>query len=507
MAAMDERLWRVTALAAAALALAFTGVNGPAAAEEKGTRPAEGPVLADVSGTWVAALSHLGETQRFGLRFEPNDKNELIVKMTAPAVHVWDVPIGKATLEPGRVRIGSGFVLDYDHAAGTLSGTVPSALIPVHKIVAAFHRGTLDQTPRPELDAPAARPAWTFDAGAPVWADALFDGGTVYVGAEDGRLHALEAKTGKERWSFRAGGPIRARPTRWAADLFFQADDGYLYRVDAATGAERARIRVNEKAIERLPPSNEKSRFDRTASGATLANGRLYVGTYDGHVLTLDPAEGSRLWDFAAGDTVLSTPVVDSGRVYFGSYDGNVYAVDAASGALVWKHATGAPVVSTPALHEGRVIVGSRSYDLLALDGATGAPAWTRYIWFSWVESPATVRDGTAYLGSSDAAKVFAVDARTGKSVWETDAHGWAWAQPAATDTRVFVGTTATPHYLVGHAAAFLAMDRATGHVAWRFPAAAPTGDETYGFPGSPAVGDGLVFAGALDGRVYAFTQ
>jgi outer membrane protein assembly factor BamB len=506
MKATHERPWRLPARAAA-LALAFTGLNGRSVAQEKAVRPAQGPVLADVAGTWVASLSHAGETQPFALRFEANDKGELVVKMTAPAVHVWEVPIGTAALEPGRVRIGGGFVLDYDHAAGTLSGTIPSVLIPVYDIAAVFHRGALERTPRPDPTAPVVKPVWTFDAGAPVWADALFDAGTLYVGADDGRLHALEAKTGKERWSFRAGGPIRALPTRSAGDLFFQADDGFLYRIDATSGAERSKVRVNEKAIERLPPSNEKSRFDRVASGATLANGRLFVGTHDGHVLALDPAGGSRLWDFAAGDTVLSTPVVDSGRVYFGSYDGNVYAVDAASGSLVWKHDTGKPVVSTPALHEGRVIVGSRSYDLLALDGVSGAPAWTRYIWFSWIESSATVRDGTAYLGSSDAAKVFAIDARTGKSVWELDARGWAWGQPAVTDTRVFLGTTATPHYLVGHESAFLAIDRATGRLAWRHPLAAPAADETYGFPSSPAVGDGLVFAGALDGRVYAFAQ
>ena len=129
-------------------------------------------------------------------------------------------------------------------------------------------------------------------------------------------------------------------------------------------------------------------------------------------VLCLDAKDGKRLWDFAAGDSVLSTPVVDAGRVTFGSFDGNVYAVDAASGALAWKHDTGAPVVSTPALHEGRVIV-----------------------------------------------------------------------------------------------SAFVAVGWVTGKMAWRFPVAKPKDDSTYGFAASPAVGEGLVFAGAVDGKVYAFVQ
>lgn len=58
------------------------------------------------------------------------------------------------------------------------------------------------------------------------------------------------------------------------------------------------------------------------------------------------------------------------------------------------------------------MIVGSRSYDLLALDGKTGATVWNRYVWFSWVESPVAVREAMAYVGSSDAAKLYALHPR-----------------------------------------------------------------------------------------------
>ena len=485
-------------LTVAALATTFSAVNdGSAQAQDK-------PALA---GTWVATLSYAGETQSVALTFEPSAGGDFLVKLSSPAVHVWDVPIGKAKVEGGKVRIGQAIVFDYDPVAGTISGAMPKAFVPVHTIPAIFRRAKLEHPPRPQPTAPVVEPAWVFDAGAPVWADATYADGVVYVGADDGRLHALEARTGKERWVFRAGGPIRARVTPAAGELFVQADDGFLYKIDAAKGTERFKVRVNLKPIERLPPSHEKSRFDRSASAATVANGRIILGTHDGHVLCLDAKDGKRLWDFAAGDSVLSTPVVDAGRVAFGSFDGNVYAVDAASGALAWKHDTGAPVVSTPALHEGRVIVGSRSYDLVALDGTTGVPAWTRYIWFSWVESPVAVLGGTAYVGSSDAARLYAFDARTGRSVWDVDVHGWAWGQPAVTDKRVFIGTSATPNYLVGHDSAFVAVDRMTGQMARRFPVAKPKDDSTYGFAASPAVGEGLVFAGAVDGKVYAFAQ
>ena len=42
-------------------------------------------------------------------------------------VHLWDVPIAKATVEGEKVRIGKTIVFDHDPVAGTLSGTMPKA--------------------------------------------------------------------------------------------------------------------------------------------------------------------------------------------------------------------------------------------------------------------------------------------------------------------------------------------------------------------------------------------
>ena len=150
------------------------------------------------------------------------------------------------------------------------------------------------------------------------------------------------------------------------------------------------------------------------------------------------------------------------------------------------------------------VVVGNRAYDLVGITAATGEIAWKRYVWFSWIESSATVKDGVAYLGSSDAALVSAVDAKTGRARWQADVYGWAWGQPAVTDSRVYMGTSSQAGYPAGHRAGVMALDRATGTVAWRYesPAAA---SGAFGFPGSPAVGEGFVYVSGLDGRLYAF--
>jgi len=484
------------------------GCSGPrvSAAEPRGA-----PSQEDLAGTWVARPSHQGESSVVALELERSGADSFLVRWSAPATDVWDLPLGPARIHESGIQVGP-LALTYDRSAQTLSGILPDAIVPVYAIPVVFHRSPpLLRTERRAPDAPVVQPVWTFDAGAPIWADAAYSSGAALAGADDGTLHALEARTGKPLWSFRAGGAIRARPAVIDGDVLVPADDGQLYRLDAKTGKERSRVRIAEKPTLRLPIGDEKSRYDFHGSGIATGGGRLYLGTHDGRVLALAPGAAERIWEFRAGDSVVATPLVVSDKVYFGSFDGSVYALDAASGALLWKHDTGAPVTSTPAFHDGLVIVGSRSYDLLALDGKTGRPAWTRYYWFSWVESPATIFSGSAYVGSSDAAKLSAFETGTGRRIWEVDAGGSTWGQPAVTSERVFTGAVGTLHYLVPHRASVLAVDRQTGRPIWRYPVRPPESTSAkvscYGFAGSPALGEGLVYFPGLDGRLYAFAQ
>jgi outer membrane protein assembly factor BamB len=487
-------------MTAAAALFALVAVSSPSA---------EPPLtVAEIAGLWAGTLAHAGEIEPFALEIEPGADGQVTLRMSVPVVHLDRAPIGRVVpdLRGEEVRLGP-FVLRYDREAKTLRGVVPKDLVPVHEIPLTLRRvERFDVPSRPPIAAPRATPAWTFDAGSPLWAGATYVEGTVYAGGQDGRLQALDARTGKKKWSFRAGGPIRTRATVAGGEVYVQADDGFLYRLGARGGEERWRVRVVEKRIERLPFDDPKSRYDRFGSDATLAEGRLFLGTHDGLVLALDPASGERVWEHASGDSVLAAPAVVAGRVFFGSFDGHVYALEASTGKLLWKRDTRGPVVSTPAVVGDRVVVGNRAYDLLGLDAATGEPAWSRYVWFSWVESSAAVRDGVAYVGSSDTAAVYAFDVRTGERRWKTDVFGWAWGQPAVTDTRVYAGTASQKDYLAGHAGLVVAMDRATGRPVWHY-VAEPTTAGAYGFPGSPAVGEGLVFVTGLDGRVLALTQ
>ena len=137
-------------------------------------------------------------------------------------------------------------------------------------------------------------------------------------------------------------------------------------------------------------------------------------------MLALEAKNGARVWDAKTDDSVVATPLVSGDRIVVGSFDGRVYALDMLTGEKAWTFDTHAPVTTAAAAFDGTVVVGSRSYDLFALDAAHGRPVWSRYFWFSWVESPATIYQDVAYIGSSDAAALHAFDARSGRTIGDS---------------------------------------------------------------------------------------
>jgi len=479
-----------------------------AAAACAAAAPVTASPAGDLAGSWGGVLVHGGDSTSMALEFERAGGDTLHLRVSLPVIHLDRVPLGRfVPAARGDSILCGPFRLALDPRAGRLGGTMPAALVPVYTVPFELRRVEGFETPaRAPLEGPVRRPRWTYEAGAPIWAGTRVAGGTVYAGDTSGTVHALDAATGERRWTFRAAGPVRVRPTVAGGAVWFQADDGYLYRVRAADGTLEWKRRIIESRIERLPFHDPKSRYDRFGADVVVWEDLLFAGTHEGVMLALDRDTGTERWSFRAGDAILAAPAVAGGVLVFGGYDGRVYALDARTGGLRWSHDAKAPVVSTPAIHDGAAIVGTRGYDLLALALHDGALRWKRYVWMSWVESSPIIAAGTAYVGSSDAAALFAFDAASGRRNWKTDVHGWAWGQPAVAGDRLYAGTSGQVGYPAAHRAEVLALDRASGAVLWRFAADAPESG-AFGFPGSVSVGHGGVFAAGLDGRVYAFDE
>ena len=78
-----------------------------------------------------------------------------------------------------------------------------------------------------------------------------------------------------------------------------------------------------------------------------MANGIVYVGSYDKNLYAIDAVTGKEKWRFVTGDWVDSSPAVANGIVYVGSRDKNLYAIGANSSSLTTVPTTIPPTHST----------------------------------------------------------------------------------------------------------------------------------------------------------------
>jgi polyvinyl alcohol dehydrogenase (cytochrome) len=134
----------------------------------------------------------------------------------------------------------------------------------------------------------------------------------------------------------------------------------------------------------------------------TVFGGRIYVGSEDGTVYSLDAKTGCVYWTFKAPFTVKTavSPGFGGKILYFGDVGGNVYAVSSMAGKIVWKtHVDSHPaarITGSPVFYSGRLYVPVSSGEegsaidskyacctfrgsLVALDAATGKQIWKSY--------------------------------------------------------------------------------------------------------------------------------
>ena len=99
-------------------------------------------------------------------------------------------------------------------------------------------------------------------------------------------------------------------------------------------------------------PANDFSR--------AVADGVVYVSTYDGYVYALSASSGAKLWRNKVGLGGITSSAVANGVVYVSESNGNVYALSARTGDILWSNPTrGTYLNSSPIVVNGVVYVNS----------------------------------------------------------------------------------------------------------------------------------------------------
>ncbi|HQR72796.1 MAG TPA: PQQ-binding-like beta-propeller repeat protein [Burkholderiaceae bacterium] len=396
---------------------------------------------------------------------------------------------------------------------------------------------------------PTAQPTvkWSFKAAGPIVTTPAIAGGVVYIGSMSGHLYAIDQQTGQEKWNFKSRMPIASSAAVVDGTVYFVSSTGSLAAIDAANGQPRwvfateYERKFEAKNLHGYPSAAQTvpDAWDVYVSSPAVVNGVVYFGGGDGGVYAVDAKSGVLQWKFATGDVVHASPAVANGVVYVGSFDGNLYAIDAATGQQKWVfHGGQDPAIhnqvgfqSSPAVVDGVVYVGCRDAHVYAIDAATGRKKWDYPTSKSWVNVTPAVRDGMVYAATSDSSRFLALDARTGRLRFNFDAKAYVFSSAALAGPLAYFGA---------HNGRLYAVNAKTGALAWQFQTEGAKADpmkivdpdgslnrdafapifgdfedmylDFYRFisvgaiMGSPAVDQGVIYVGSMDGRLYALS-
>lgn len=224
-----------------------------------------------------------------------------------------------------------------------------------------------------------------------------------------------------------------------------------------------------------------------------VADGRVFVPTYDGKLFALDLESGAPLWPqpFEADGPLIGGVAVDGGTVYFGSSDAKVYAVDVETGEMRWPaFKTDREIWSTPVVANGNLYVTSLDSRLYVLDAATGEELWSFKTSAGVAAAPVLDEAGGRVLVGGFDARLRSVDLQTQEQVWSVRADNWFWSRPLLNAGVVFAASLDKKVY---------AVSAATSEEEWGEPFRA--GAE---IQAGPVVAGETLFVADRDGMLYA---
>lgn len=314
---------------------------------------------------------------------------------------------------------------------------------------------------------------------------AISDNNTVYVGASDGNLYAIDGKYGYIKWKFKTGGEIESSPSIAIDDtVFVGSSDGRLYAFEGLSG---------KKKWETMTGGPIQS------SPAIGLDGAVYVGSNDGYLYSVDGKTGALRWQFKAQDRIYSSPSIGSdGTIIVGSNDQKIYGIDSATGKKKWEFLTLGRVYTSAAIaYDGTAYIvsqGQNIYGVHAVESSTGYLKWISRenlngFTLGSINSPAIGEDGSIYVGGKS------LDRRTGavKSFGDLNSGvANAYSTPA-------LGADGTVYFGLGDSV--IAVNFVTGKRIWKYTTAGLVFS-------SPALGvDGTIYVGSDDGKIYALAS
>jgi outer membrane protein assembly factor BamB len=242
---------------------------------------------------------------------------------------------------------------------------------------------------------------WRYQASSEVISQPQMNAELVVVQQLDGKITALEVGSGERRWSYDSQIPrLSLRGTSApivAADLTLAGfANGKLVAVENASGRP-----VWEQRISLAEGRSELERIVDIDGKPLVYNRIVYVGSYQGRLVALNPGNGQVVW---SQDLSTYRGLAGGfGNVYAISDEDHVHAFDARNSASVWsQHGLQYRRLTTPVVLGNSLVTADADGYLHVLSQVDGHFTARHRVSSSGVQSDLLVRDDVLYVLSND---------------------------------------------------------------------------------------------------------
>lgn len=287
------------------------------------------------------------------------------------------------------------------------------------------------------LDRTSGKVRWTYDTqvdGGPLQfhGDPLVTEDLVVTGSDGGKeafVYAFDLASGERRWQHPVGRGLETDILRRGAAAFGCTSGGDLLALDLATG--ELRWKISPAAAER------KGRVP----SPILVGDRLIFASPGGEVHAVDPGSGEVRWRRDLASPPHTGLAVLAGKLYLGTYDGHVHRLSLATGEVEARiRLEGVPFGVPVAAGDSLLVLFDRRH-LAALDPGLTQLRWRQTTWGEWsTERPLPWRDGVL-VGNRDG-ELVAFRTADGEKLWSHAFEGMLRGLGQA-DGTIYIGTLA----------------------------------------------------------------
>ena len=231
---------------------------------------------------------------------------------------------------------------------------------------------------------------------------------TIYFGAYDGNVYALNAETGKKKWTYSDADWVGSSPA-------LAPDKGLLYiGLEFGLFGKKGGIAALSMETGKKIWSARTAHFTHGSPLYIKEEGIVVIGSNDSIFYAYDALSGALKWHYQTRGEIKSRAAYDPARrlVVFGSFDGNLYALSAQDGRIAFSFHTRAGIFSTPLIQGDVVLIASLDKHLYAVDLDTGGQRWSFTTSGRIFASP-VIADGSVWIGSNDGC-LYEIDPKKG---------------------------------------------------------------------------------------------